>query len=147
MEQAKIQHLEMIQSVINRLASSSFAYKAWMVGIVSALLALGISMQSIIIFGLSLIPLVAFWFLDSYYLHKERMYRILYEDIRTMSDANWRENAFDMDCSKVIVRSKGFLNAVFSITEIALYGSLIVVVLLLLIFVCTGLACNSAISF
>lgn len=67
------QYLQMLQGNIERMAANSANCKAWMVTIVSALMALQCSVQALngwILLGL--LPIVLFWFLDVYYLHLER---------------------------------------------------------------------------
>ena len=81
MEKEKIQHLEFIQNIINRMNSNSFQIKGWMITIVSALLALFASSDNETYIFVAAIPTLVFWFLDSYYLQQERKYRRLYEDV------------------------------------------------------------------
>ena len=67
------QYLEMMQGNIERMASNSANCKAWMVTIVSALMALQCSVAALngwILLGI--LPIVLFWYLDVYYLHLER---------------------------------------------------------------------------
>lgn len=77
----KIKALEMIQGIINRLASNSFALKA----IISSILAGAIAIykpdnSDCYNFNISLtIVVFVFWYLDSVYLKLEREYRRLYE--------------------------------------------------------------------
>ena len=78
----KIKHLEMIQDVIKRMASNSFALKGWAVTIVAALFALSAKESNDLFFLVAFIPVLMFWFLDSYYLKQERLYRSLYDDVR-----------------------------------------------------------------
>lgn len=75
----KIKYLEMIQSVINRMANNSFCLKGWTVTLVSGILAISNWKMGQPHFYIVLIPILAFWGLDSYYLLQERLYRSLYE--------------------------------------------------------------------
>ncbi len=81
MKQEKIQHLEFIQNIINRMNSNSFQIKGWMVTIVSALLALYASSHNVTFIFVASIPTLLFWCLDAYYLQQERKFRELYNDI------------------------------------------------------------------
>lgn len=66
-------YLEMMQGNIERMAVNSANCKAWMVTIVSALMALQCSVQALngwILMGI--LPIALFWYLDVYYLHLER---------------------------------------------------------------------------
>ena len=95
---AKIKHLELIQGVINRMASNSFLLKGWSVVLVSAVLILvsrhGGSRWALI----GLIPTLVFWGLDAFFLHQERLYRALYDHVRILKpdaiDFSMRTNSF-----------------------------------------------------
>ncbi len=75
--------IDLIQSVINRMAHNSFMLKGWLVTILVAVLALtkdtlltnNIEYLSLIL----ILPLIVFWYLDAFFLHKERCYRKLYD--------------------------------------------------------------------
>ncbi|MFC4024762.1 hypothetical protein ACFOUV_13245 [Oceanobacillus longus] len=79
----KIKHLEFIQQTISRMASNSFFLKGWAVTLVVGVLAFAnvkdMDEKYIII---ALIPTIVFWFLDGFYLHQEKLFRELYDDIR-----------------------------------------------------------------
>ena len=81
MEQEKIQHLEFIQNIINRMNSNSFQIKEWMITIVSALLALYASSDNVTYIFVALVPTLLFWYLDAFYLQQERKFRELYNDV------------------------------------------------------------------
>ena len=74
-------HLNMIQQVITRMRNNSFALKGWSVGMMIAIYAFA-SQNSHKAVVVTLIPLIVFWFLDSYYLTLERKFRALYDDVR-----------------------------------------------------------------
>ena len=73
----RIKHLEMIQGVINRMASNSFMLKGWAVTLVAGIFALASKGTDKLYFLIAYIPIVVFWGLDSYYLLQERLYRDL----------------------------------------------------------------------
>ena len=77
----KIQHLEFIQNIINRMNSNSFQIKEWMITIVSALLALYANNSNEAFIFVAVIPTSLFWYLDAYYLLQERRFRELYNEI------------------------------------------------------------------
>jgi hypothetical protein len=81
-ESITIKHLEFIQSVITRMASNSFLLKGWSVTIVAALLGVAAQQDSALFAAAALLPAAAFWGMDAYYLHYERLYRRLYDDAR-----------------------------------------------------------------
>ena len=77
----KIQHLEFIQNIINRMNLNSFQIKEWMITIVSALLALYANSDNVAYIFVAIVPTFLFWYLDAYYLLQERRFRELYNDI------------------------------------------------------------------
>lgn len=76
----------MIQAVITRMASNSFALKGWAVTLVAGLFALSSKDANQFYYLVTYIPIVVFWYLDAYYLCQERMYRNLYEKVRKLSE-------------------------------------------------------------
>lgn len=84
----KAKHLEFIQNVIKRLSSNSFYIKGWtisLVAILSTLVKENNSKQTLLI---SLVVVIFFWYLDSYYLFQERLYRKLYDVVRGKEEKN-----------------------------------------------------------
>lgn len=81
---AKIAHLEFIQAVVTRMASNSFLLKGWSVTLVAALFALAADKSQILFVYLAYFPAIAFWVLDGYFLHQERLFRKLYDHVRAL---------------------------------------------------------------
>jgi hypothetical protein len=75
-------HLGMIQGVISRMGSNSFAVKTWAVGLVSALVALTSDKATVGPFVVAAASLLVFCALDVYYHRRERLYRHLYNAVR-----------------------------------------------------------------
>lgn len=88
----KLKYLEMIQSVINRMAANSFALKGWAVTLVAGIFVLAGKDVDKMYFLVAYIPIIVFWGLDSYYLMMEKRYRALYEKARMLTD-----NQIDFD--------------------------------------------------
>lgn len=75
----KIKHLEMIQSVISRMAHNSFIIKGWGVTLVIAMFAfIGNNLEAAYI-PLIMAPIILFCGLDTYYLMLEKRFRELYK--------------------------------------------------------------------
>ena len=78
------QHLAFIQDVITRMNSNSFSLKGLMITIIAALAALTVNDENkstaVFYLAIALLLVLIFWFLDAYYLKKERQYRMLYEE-------------------------------------------------------------------
>jgi hypothetical protein len=120
LEEKKIKHLEMIQGVINRMASNSFILKGWTVTLVAGLLALAGSKSEASLFRIACVPIMIFWGLDSYYLLQERLYRSLYVKVCGLSD---KDIDFSMSATKAEFGSQknSFLFCFFSATEFCFY--------------------------
>ena len=125
-----VKEIEIIQETIKRMASNSFIVKGWAITLVVATLLLrGRSYQVFIAF----IPLLVFWFLDSYFLWQERMYRKLYEWViknRSKTD----EYLFDMNAYRFKNKVQSKLKIMFSVTLGLFYGSIGILIALYLIF-------------
>jgi hypothetical protein len=130
MDPDRVKHLEMIQGVVNRLSSNSFAYKAWAIALVSALFALAASTSNPAYLLVATIPTLAFWGLDAYYLLQERHFRSLYDAIRVMSDDEWRMNPFTMDTRPYRGPGNTWVRVVLSRTVLWLYLPVLLAVLL-----------------
>ena len=85
--QQKLKHLEFIQGVINRLATNSFQVKGWSVVLVAAILVLLARESRLEAAYIALAPILVFWALDGYFLWQERLYRALYDHVRTLEEA------------------------------------------------------------
>ncbi len=128
-------HLELIQGVINRMASNSFQLKGWSVVLVSALFALAGAGAKVYFVYLAYLPAIAFWVLDGYFLQQERMYRKLYNVERQKSDP---ESDFTMDASQYKDKVDSWLDTCCSITLGIFHGmiisAIIIVMALMLVF-------------
>ena len=82
--ESKLKHLELIQGVINRMASNSFRLKEWTVVLVSAILIFAAREDSGEAALIGLLPAAVFWGLDAYFLRRERLYRALYDHVRML---------------------------------------------------------------
>ena len=114
-----VEHLKMIQAVIDRLGRNSLWIKTWRLSlIVTATILIAIHYVHLPYFSLILIPFVlGFWILDGYFLWQERLFRKVYDDIRVQSDTD-----FQMDPLKHRNKPKcNWLSAIFSVTLVIFY--------------------------
>lgn len=118
----KLKHLEMIQSIINRMGNNSFLLKSWIVVLVSALFALSAKNSHISFIYLAYFPALAFWILDGYFLRQERLYRKLYDNIRKKDHS---KIDFSMDTSSVTQEVDPWIKTIFSKTLFIFYGIMI----------------------
>lgn len=129
-QQNKISHLQMIQSIINRMGKNSFSLKGWTIGIIVAVYAfVGKDYNKAVI--VTLIPLFTFWLLDSYYLMIERKYRRLYDDVRKKDndkiDFNMNFNNIMLEMREI--KKFEYMRNIFSKTEWTFYIECIIVTL------------------
>jgi hypothetical protein len=124
-------HLEMIQSVVARMAANSFHLKGWSVALVSALFALAAGGANSRYIYLAYFPAAAFWILDGYFLWQERLFRGLYDKVRGLDEAQ-----IDFSMSTSGLDGGSWLAATFSKTlgifHGAVFGSIVVVMLVVL---------------
>lgn len=132
----QIKHLEMLQSVISRMASNSFQVKAWCVTLVSALLALAAKEEAKKMVFVAFLPALTFWWLDAFFLHQERLFRALFDKVR--ENENGIEADFSMDTRRVSKDVDSRAKVMRSKTLRLFYGSLLVVILLGLIMLYFG---------
>ena len=123
----KHKHLEMIQGVVNRLASNSFSIKQWTVMLVSALFVL-VAREEAVPVWVALGPVLFFWGLDGYFLRQERRFRNLYVDVCETDES---EITFSMNGER---KSNPYWRAALSVTLLAFYGLFVVLVVAISLF-------------
>ena len=116
----KLKHLELIQGVISRMASNSFALKGWAVTLVAGVFALSSRDADKMYFLIAYIPILVFWGLDAYYLMQERLFRALYNQVRKLNEV---EIDFGMNTSQPALQSRSntYWSCLVSITELWFY--------------------------
>jgi hypothetical protein len=82
----RVKHLELIQGVISRLGNGAFFVKGWTVTVSGVFLGLAVNSDNPGLAIVSILPTLAFWGLDTYFLRSERLFRALYEHVRKGSD-------------------------------------------------------------
>lgn len=131
----KLAHLRLIQSVISRMAGNSFLIKGWSLTLASALFAIAADKVNINFAYLAYFPVLMFWLLDGYFSRQERLFRKLYDAVRTSP-----ENAvdFSMDTRKVEDQVENWFCVCWSRTLAIFHGVIfscvIVLTILLAIF-------------
>src|SRR3989338_2098141 len=113
-----VEEIKIIQDIIKRMAFNSFMIKGWAITLVIATLLLkGNKYQVLIAF----IPLLVFWFLDSYFLQQERLYRELYKCV-VENSLKTSDYLFDMNACRFIDNVQSRMRIMFSITLWWFYG-------------------------
>ena len=89
-----VKHLEMTQSVIDRMGRNSFQLKGWSMTIIVAatVLIARTDLPSPFFVFVFLIPILGFWGLDGYFLCQEKLFRGIYDDVRKQVDTNFEMN-------------------------------------------------------
>jgi hypothetical protein len=115
----KLKHLEFIQNVIVRMNNESIQLKTWTILLVVGVLTLAEKRGSWFIILCALLPTGLFWVLNRNVLKTERLYRKLYDIVRT-KDA--KDIDFSMDIAHITIKSKPFntVNAFYLPIMIAL---------------------------
>jgi len=122
---AKLKHLELIQGVVNRLATESARIKGWCVTLVTALFFLLARGGREYIY-VAFVPVLAFWVLDGYYLCQERLFRALYDRVRSLEES---DIDFSMEVDQFCRgRTRARLDATFSKTLRNFYGPMVLMV-------------------
>ena len=124
--EAKLKHLELIQGVINRLAGDSARLKNWSVTLAAALFVLLARAERAEYIPVAFVPVLAFWILDGYFLYQERLFRALYDHVRSREvnkiDFSMRVNQF---CT---AWRRTWAGAIFSVTLIVFHGALAIMI-------------------
>ncbi len=139
--QCRVAYLQMVQSVIARMARNSVQMKTWAVSLVTAVWVFsGVAADPHWIVGVcGCIPVIAFWVMDAKYLHLERCYRKLYEAVLTNDAIN---PLFDLDYRPY----KGSVGSVWSVgcswSVLGFYGALLITIFMLTIILTTMVGSN-----
>jgi hypothetical protein len=139
----RIKHLEMLQAVIARLGSDSFLVKGWAVTIVGAFLAFAVNKDDASLAGVGLLPAIFFWGLDAYFLRAERLFRHLFDRVRSGADAT--EPFFMAATSTAFIEGlerKGHHETWWATlhrsTLLAFYGALVATTAVVAVVICVG---------
>lgn len=137
MEPDKIKHLEFIQNIITRMNTNSLQLKGWTVAIVSALLALYANSSNLVFIIVAIIPVLLFWFIDTFYLQKERKFRGVYDDVAGLTSTNDRIEVrlFEMPIDEYTGGKYCYWNVFFSTTLSAFYGIILALVIICILII------------
>jgi hypothetical protein len=120
-------HLELIQTVVSRLAGNSFLIRGWSVTLVSALFALAAKDADRSFVVISYFPCLMFWCLDAYYLSQEREFRSLYDSVRQAASTG-----FSMDTTASAQPRDSWAHSFFSRTVVFFHGAILLVISLVM---------------
>lgn len=131
----KIKHLEMIQSIITRMSTNSFALKGWAVTLIVGIFVFCSKDVDKLYFLSAFIPTIFFGVLDAFYLKQERQFRNLYETVRQIEEID-----IDFDLS-ITSKEAGegesnYWSCLGSITVLGFYLPLVCVIIICEIIAC-----------
>ncbi len=128
----KIKHLEMIQSIIEKMSRNSFQLKGWTMTLIVATVTLSSkdSDRRYILF--SIVPAIGFWVLNAYYLMIERKYTELYDQVRQRSND---EIDFSMKTDHISENRTKYLKCLFARSNSLFYLTIILSLIVLLFYI------------
>ena len=124
-EKILIEEIKVVQDIIKRMASNSFSVKTWTITLIVATLLFKGSNNHILI---AFIPLFAFWFLDSYYLQQERLFREVHNWITTYR-LNNDNKLFNMNPTRFKNNVQTIPRIMFSISTLPFYGGIFIMLI------------------
>ena len=108
-DENKRHHLLTIQAIIARMGVNSFLLKGWSVTLISALFALSVSKANVSFVCIALLPCIVFWALDGYFLWQERLFRVLYDEVRAMDE---QLIDFSLGTQSVVAQAPSFVKSI-----------------------------------
>ncbi len=124
-EKILIEEIKVVQDIIKRMSSNSFSVKAWTITLVVVTLLFKGNNNHIFI---AFIPLFAFWFLDSYYLQQERLFRQVHNWIITYRPNN-DDELFNMNPMRFKNKVQTVSRIMFSISTLPFYGGILIMLI------------------
>lgn len=125
----RIQHLQMLQSAIARMAGAAAAIKNLSLIIVAGALAFVASSKEPTLALFAAVITVAFWLLDARYLQQEKWFRDMFDKERALDPSE--HASFAMTPSQEIRDKTSIFYGLKSWSTWGLYGSVIVFLLIL----------------
>ena len=126
-ETARIEHLKMIQAIVERMGRNSFTIKAGALTLSAALLAATVGINQWIVSVLGMIPLITLWGLDAFFVRQERLFRSLFNSVRVGTPPEiGSSDYFSMDTTQITSGVDGIARIMFSRTLPCYYLILLV---------------------
>ena len=144
--------IDLVQDIVKRMAQNSFQVKAWLVTILGAMIAFekdniiatagGCKNLAFLLNLLLLLPVICFWYLDSFFLSTERLYRELYKWIvkyrpltnKYLYDLNTFEREIDGTTEYLLKKKNEIFRVMFSKTLAYFYSVPLIFIAGLLIY-------------
>ena len=130
-ESASVQsHLQIIQSVIQRMSLNSSSCKAWSITVVSAILVLVSDKNKGELAWLALLPSLSFFALDAYYLALEKAFRASYNSFIKKLHKN---QLYPDDLFSILPKGNMFKHQLDAIRSFSIWGFYLSLILLVII--------------
>ena len=129
--QQLVEHLKLIQGVVNRMAGNCVQLKTQSVALVTVVFVFSSVFDEPHWFiGVGgCIPIIAFWIMDANYIHLERCYIALYEQ----AIAGRVSQPFDLNYRPYISKVESIWSIAWSWSVFRFYGSLLFVMITLIV--------------
>lgn len=125
----KIKHLEMIQSIIEKMSRNSFQLKGWTMTLIVATVTLSSKDSNRRYMLFSIVPAIGFWFLNAYYLMIERKYTELYDQVRQKPND---EIDFSMKTDHISEDRTKYMKCFFAKSNLLFYLTIIISLIVML---------------
>lgn len=129
--------IDLIQGCINRMANNSFLLRGWSITIIAAVIAIArdkVLLEPLLLLCGVLIPLLCFWYLDTFFLHTEEMYRKMYEWVLDKRKSDDLEYQYDLNPHRFNNEVDSFCKVMFSKTLRVFYGIPVFVVFAVILY-------------
>jgi len=128
--------IDLIQGVITRMANNSFLLKGWLISLIAVVLALSkdswLSCNPVMLCLILCFLVIIFWYLDAFFLHREKCFRKLYEwVIENRPSSN--EHLYSLDFTRFKKKVKSIPRIMISQTLFPFYG-LVFLLLIIIMF-------------
>lgn len=126
MNDETVRHLELVQSVVARMAANSFLLKGWSITLAAGLFALAAKDSKPQFLMIAYLPTLAFWALDAYYLRQERLFRCLYNAVRRGEPGE----AFSLETARFKGDTFGWPRTLLTPSIAGVHGTIVLLVLI-----------------
>ena len=127
--------IDLIQACIRRMANNSFLLKGWTISLLAILLALfGENTKPTFICLVMLIPLFSFWYLDTFFLQTEKMYRKMYEWVLEKRMNDDQSKLYDLNPHRFKADVDSRIKIMFSITLRWFYGMPVIITVAIILY-------------
>lgn len=126
-ESAAVQsHINVIQSIIERMSQNSSSCKSWCITLVSAILVIVADKGKPQFTLIAFLPIAVFLLLDAYYLALEKAFRFSYSDfVKKIHNSTLQDS--DLYSTESIKKFNEFIiGSIFSASVIGFYGPLLI---------------------